>query len=101
VTSGEFTLAEAVRCLGNARFTEAVVEFSDGSHLNFEHTSRQIRRARASAPDTLANTVGRALAQFRLNRRHLQLFFSDGSDAEFRPMEDLDDGTSLGQEGIW
>ena len=55
----------------------------NGSYLQFEHSSRSNRWARASAGETIADRVCRELSQFRLNGKHLQLFFQDGSDAEF------------------
>lgn len=67
----------------NTAFTEAVLYFKDGSYLQFEHSSRSNRWARASKEDTLADKICRSLQQFRLNAKHLQLFFEDGSDAEF------------------
>lgn len=74
---------EVKRYVVNASFTEAVLYFNDGSHLQFEHSSRANRWARASAAETMADKVCRSLYQFRLNAKHLQLFFEDGSDAEF------------------
>ena len=68
----------------NAAFTQATLHFADGSMLLFEHTSRSNRWARASADSTIADEICRQIRQFRLNAKHLQLFFEDGSDAEFR-----------------
>ena len=67
----------------NEGFNRATLYFGDGSRLEFEHTSRKNRWARASARDTTADKLCCSLSQFRLNARHLQLFFVDGSDAEF------------------
>ena len=67
----------------NANYNHAVLHFEDGSYLHFEHTSRTNRWARASADGTTADAICRALHQFRLNAKHLQLFFEDGSDAEY------------------
>jgi hypothetical protein len=69
--------------IANAEFTEASLFFRDGSFLQFVHKARDQRWARPSADDTLAGEFCRSLRQFRLNARHLQLFFNDGSDAEF------------------
>ena len=69
--------------IANAEFTEASLFFQDGSFLQFVHKARDQRWARPSADDTLAGQVCRGLRQFRLNAKHLQLFFDDGSDAEF------------------
>jgi len=80
---GELTRTAADRIDVNAAFNEAVVYFRDGSHLRFRHASRDDRWAHASASDTTADKVCQSLEQFRLNAKHLQMFFSDGSDAEF------------------
>jgi len=82
-TLAEFTRQTAERYLVNAEFNEATVFFNDGSFLQFEHKSRERRWARPSVDDSAAGRVCRALRQFRLNAKHLQLFFEDGSDVEF------------------
>lgn len=74
---------DVVRYVVNAEFNAAALYFSDGSFLQFEHTGRQNRWARPSADDTRAGAVCRSLAQFRLNAKHLQLFFTDGSNVEY------------------
>ena len=74
---------EVIRYAPNAAFTQAVLHFKDGSELRFEHSSRENRWARASESGTVAEKVCISLHQFRLNSKHLQLFFEDGSDAEF------------------
>lgn len=74
---------EATRYLPNSAFTQAVLYFKDGSNLQFEHSSRANRWARASEAGTIADKVCISLHQFRLNSKHLQLFFEDGSEAEF------------------
>jgi len=79
----DFMKEQATRYVANARFTQAAVFFKDGSHLTFEHTSRENRWARPSTDGTTADAVCRAITQFRLNAKHLQLFFEDGSDVEF------------------
>lgn len=79
----EHTRKQVTRYVVNPEFTQAMLHFADGSHLHFEHTSRSNRWARASAGATVADDVCRSLHQFRLNTKHLQLFFEDGSDAEF------------------
>jgi hypothetical protein len=96
MTSKEFTRAHAVRSVANTEFNRAVLEFRDGSHIRFEHTSRRNRWARASSEDATAGDVCGVLSQFRLNRKHLQLFFKDGTDVEFRPAAGGMDGTALG-----
>jgi hypothetical protein len=74
---------EVTRYSPNAVFTEAVLYFKDGSQLRFAHSSRANRWARASEAGSIADKVCISLQQFRLNSKHLQLFFEDGSDAEF------------------
>ena len=74
---------ETTRYVVNATFTQAVLYFKDGSYLQFEHSSRSNRWARASKDDTMAEKICRSIRQFRLNAKHLQVFFEDGSDAEF------------------
>ena len=83
----EFAKQNAANYLVNAEFNQATLFFQDGSHLRFEHTSRANRWARASADATAADKVCKSLRQFRLNAKHLQLFFEDGSDAEFGTLE--------------
>jgi hypothetical protein len=79
----DFAKTETTRYVVNTGFTEAVLYFKDGSYLQFEHSSRSNRWARASGDATMADKICRSLHQFRLNAKHLQLFFDDGSNAEF------------------
>ena len=79
----DFTREASIRYVANAEFNEGAVFFTDGSFLRFEHKGRDKRWARPSADDTTAGQVCRALRQFRLNAKHLQLYFEDGSDVEF------------------
>jgi hypothetical protein len=72
-----------IRYEPNASFTHAFLHFEDGSYLEFEHSSRASRWARASTAGTAADKTCLALQQFRLNAKHLQLFFEDGSNVEF------------------
>jgi len=89
VTSGMLNMladiakTEVTRYAPNTAFTEAVLYFKDGSELRFAHSSRANRWARASEAGTIADKVCISMHQFRLNSKHLQLFFEDGSDAEF------------------
>jgi len=69
--------------IADAQFTEATLFFKDGSFLQFVHKARDERWARPSAEDAIAGQVCRAIRQFRLNAKHLQLFFDDGGDVEF------------------
>jgi hypothetical protein len=80
----DFAKEQATRYVANGDFTEAAVFFKDGSHLTLVHSSRANRWARPSTDGTIADSVCRAMTQFRLNAKHLQLFFEDGSDAEFK-----------------
>ena len=79
----EYAKRHTTRYAVNPGFNRGLLEFTDGSYLQFEHTSRSNRWARASADATIADEVGRSIRQFRLNAKHLQLFFEDGSNAEF------------------
>ena len=79
----EWTQKNVTHYVVDAEFKQGVLFFADGSYLQFEHTSRDNRWARASAGSTMADTTCQSLRQFRLNAKHLQLFFEDGSDAEF------------------
>jgi hypothetical protein len=83
VDFAEHAKRHVTRYAVNAAFTRATLDFTDGSSLEFEHTSRNNRWAHASADATLADEICRSIHQFRLNAKHLQLFFQDGSDAEF------------------
>src|SRR5215470_2904915 len=74
---------QTTRYVVNPTFTQAVLYFKDGSHLQFEHSSRSNRWARASEEASMADEICRSIHQFRLNAKHLQLFFEDGSNAEF------------------
>lgn len=74
---------QVVRYVVNAAFTQAILVFTDESRLLFEHSSRTNRWAKASLPNTQADACCQALQQFRLNAKHLQLYFGDGSDVEF------------------
>jgi hypothetical protein len=80
---GDFARDHATDYIVNSEFTEASLFFKDGSFLQFVHKARDERWARPSADDTTAGQVCRALRQFRLNAKHLQLFFDDGDDVEF------------------
>ena len=79
----EYAKQKATQYVANTSFTQATLHFADGSELRFEHSSRTSRWAAASSEGTVADDICRGLRQFRLNAKHLQLFFQDGSDAEF------------------
>ena len=67
--------------------TEAVLGMSDGSRLHFRHRVGE-RWVRATAPGaaaaTLAEQVLARITIFRLNARHLEVHFADGSRWEAR-----------------
>jgi hypothetical protein len=75
--------SQVIRYSANREFTQAILLFSDDSRLLFEHTSRANRWAKASREQSLADRCCQSLTQFRLNAKHLQLYFVDGSDVEF------------------
>ena len=79
----QITHAQVVRYVANKVFNKAVLFFEDRSHLQFEHTSRQNRWAKASSSPSEADKICQSLKQFRLNAKHLQLYFVDDSDVEF------------------
>jgi hypothetical protein len=79
----EMARHQVTRYVVNTAFTRAVLLFRDGSSLQFEHSSRENRWAKASVDASMADQICRSLYQFRLNAKHLQLFFQDGSDVEF------------------
>ncbi len=74
---------QVVRYVVNGQFNQAILFFTDGSFIQFEHTSRENRWTKASSTESLAGSASLSLQQFRLNAIHLQLYFSDGSNAEF------------------
>jgi len=83
VTSAESAYAQATRYVANGTFDQAVLFFADGSYLQFQHTGIDTRWAKASAQPSMADSICAAMRLFRLNAKHLQLYFTDGSDAEF------------------
>jgi hypothetical protein len=82
-TVAQHTQTQVVRYVANPAFTQAILLFTDGSRLLFEHSSRANRWAKASAAPSMAEHCCQALQQFRLNAKHLQLYFADGSNIEF------------------
>ncbi len=68
----------------NARFSEAVLTLSDGTRLCFHHSVDQ-RWAKAVGPDGDESVSGVAtelieqIDGFRLNAKHLDIQFRDGS----------------------
>jgi hypothetical protein len=78
----------------NGAFTEAVLHLCDGSRLCFCHRVGE-RWAKAVGPETreaeggLANELLAAVAMFRLNAKHLDIEFSDGSRWEKSFRDDI------------
>ena len=90
-TQADFCRDNAARYVVNSAYTQAVLFFADGSYLQAEHTSRENRWVRASTADSVADRACRAMTGFRLNAKHLQLYFEDGSDVEFGEKDKIDD----------
>lgn len=82
-TTAQQVQPQVVRYVANTTFTQAILVFTDDSRLLFEHSSRANRWARASRPNSLADACCQVLHQFRLNAKHLHLYFGDGSAVEF------------------
>jgi hypothetical protein len=82
-TTAQQVQTQVVRYVANPGFTQAILVFTDSSRLFFEHSSRTNRWAKASAADSMADSCCQAIQQFRLNAKHLQLYFGDDSDLEF------------------
>ncbi len=88
--SERLTAAEASLVVANA-FTEAVVSLHDGSRLCFCHQVGA-RWAKAVGPDGredahgLAGELLSAIQMFRLNAKHLEIRFNDGSTWERGPL---------------
>lgn len=74
---------QVTRYVANAEFTQAVLFFGDGSYLQLEHKGVDKRWAKPSATDSMADHACAAMRMFRLNAKHLQLYFEDDSDVEF------------------
>jgi hypothetical protein len=64
----------------NGDFSEAVVVFDDDSRLDFRHRvgERTVQATGAGDATVAAETLAR-IVLFRLNARHLDVQFSDGS----------------------
>lgn len=83
MTAADRTQQQVARYVVNSTFTQALLVFIDGSRLLFEHSSRANRWAKALTAESMADECCQALQQFRLNAKHLQLYFGDGSTIEF------------------
>jgi hypothetical protein len=68
----------------DAAFSEAVMRFRDGSRLYFRHKvgERWVKAVGVDGREENAGTAGELLAgikMFRLNAKHLDIAFTDGS----------------------
>jgi hypothetical protein len=73
----------------NADFSAAVVAFTDGSRLDFIHRvgERRAESIRGGSEETaIASILLAQMTGFRLNAKHLDIAFGDGSrwEARFR-----------------
>jgi hypothetical protein len=96
--SGEERIRAAMVSLETDQpFSEAVLLLRDGSRLCFRHTVSE-RWAKAVAPDEAQSEVGVAgevlslISMFRLNAKHLDVQFTDGSRWEWRFRQPTDGG---------
>src|SRR5438067_12782346 len=83
--------ASFVALKGDTSFTEAVLLMQDGSRLCFCHRvgerwAKAVDTGAAGSGPTLADQVMSLISLFRLNARHLDVRFEDGSrwEAPFR-----------------
>lgn len=92
MTSAQALTGSLLSLQTDETYSEAVVTFEDGSRLCFCHRVGE-RWAKAVGPDAAeqeSGVAGRLLAavsMFRLNAKHLEIQFQDGSRWEepFRP----------------
>ena len=68
----------------NHRFTEAVMRFTDGRHLAYSHRVderwvKAIRHDHYELNTSIAEQLLTDISQFRLNAKHLDIQFQDGS----------------------
>ena len=82
-TLAQIVREHVVRYVVNTEFNQAVLFLSDGSYLQFEHKTTENRWAKASTEQSMADHLCHVLRLFRLNAKHLQLYFEDDSEAEF------------------
>jgi hypothetical protein len=72
----------------NDDFTEAALHLADGSVLRFRHcvSERWVRATAADSGGAFAERILGDTARFRLNGKHLDIQFADGSrwEARFR-----------------
>jgi hypothetical protein len=78
MNDAEFLRKSFVALEVSAKFSKAVLRMQDGSHLTFCHKVGE-RLAKAADEASLAGQVLSRLRTFRLNARHLDIHFEDGS----------------------
>lgn len=95
MTSEEILRRQLAAVAVDDRYSEAVLQLRDGSRLCFRHRVGQ-RWAKAVGPDRREDHVGlagdllAAIFLFRLNAKHLDIQFQDGSRWDER-LQDLSD----------
>ena len=84
MTTEDILRAELIAVAADKNFTEAVMRFGDNSRLCFCHRVGE-RWAKAVGPEDredeagLAGELLRSMTMFRLNAKHLDIQFEDGS----------------------
>jgi hypothetical protein len=92
MSSAESLRSEFLSAVANETFTEAVLSLQDGSRLCFCHRVGE-RWAKAVGPEGCEENGGLAgellleVTMFRLNSKHLDIQFADGSHWEKRLRE--------------
>ena len=93
MSAAELLSASLVSVAADEKFTQAVLQFRDGSRLMFCHRVDE-RWAKALDADAQREDVGQigvagqllaAITIFRLNAKHLDVEFEDGSRWEWKP----------------
>jgi hypothetical protein len=83
VTQADYLRQSFAAIRVNADFTEALLTTQDGSRLFFRHRvderSAHVKGNQAPGAENQAERVLASLARFRLNAKHLDLSFQDGS----------------------
>jgi hypothetical protein len=78
MTDEDFLRQSFVSLEVDGEFSQAVLLMSDGSRLCFRHRVGE-RWAKAEDETTLAGRILSKISLFRLNRKHLDVQFQDGS----------------------
>jgi hypothetical protein len=97
MTAEETLRAQLIAVEADKNFTEAVMRFGDNSRLCFCHRVGE-RWAKAVGPEDredeagLAGELLRAITIFRLNAKHLDIQFEDGSRWDETPQKLNRDG---------